>query len=210
VAGFVSVDNRLAGTHRPPCTLRAEGNEGQVNFVHKMENAVKALPRNFVSGAVIVLLAAAGSVSTLGILGLGATAFAQGAQHTPHKARPHHHKRGRDLLGDKIHQDGKHDIDKTASGKTVSAEVKGGKVVGMTAADQPMSKVRSHRKLASVASGFILAGFTPDTQLAQDDGDYYYGYCIDDGVETDCYWYDADEVDASGDWDDFDTWDSGY
>jgi hypothetical protein len=133
-------------------------------------------------------------------------AFAQPAGHTPHKAHPHHHKRGRDLLGDKIHQDGKHDVDKTASGKTVSAEVKGGKVSNMTADNQPMKKLKSHRKLASL--GYVMAGFVPDLQLAQDDSDDYYGYCYDDGIEVDCYWYDAADVDTSGDWDDYDGWDA--
>lgn len=135
-------------------------------------------------------------------------AFAQHAGRMAHKAHPHHHKRGRDLLGDKMHQDGKHDVEKTASGKTVSAEVKGGKVSNMTADNEPMTKVRTHKKMASL--GYVMAGFSPDILLAQDDSGDYYGYCYDDGIEVDCYWYDAADVDTSGDWGDYDTWDASY
>ena len=139
-------------------------------------------------------------------LGMLLAAGATGAQEFSQLANPpdsgmlhfvahkHKHKSGRDLLGDKIHQDGRHELEKH-KGRSVTVDTKHGKVVGMAAGDFPVKRVKSGSKMASLAGGFTLASF----ELAQDDG--YYGYCVDDGDEYDCYWYPASDVDdPSGDW----------
>ena len=106
------------------------------------------------------------------------------------------HINAHNLLGENLHHDGKHDIGKF-SGRTVSAEVKGGKVVNMTAGDLKVTKVKSKQKMASAEFGFIRAAYVPGVQLAQyqETTTYYdYGYCVDDGYETTCYWYPPSDV----------------
>ena len=127
------------------------------------------------------------------------------------KSRPHNHANGHSLLGANIKQDGKHALG-NLHGKAVAAEVHGGKVVNMTAGDQPMTKVRSKQKMASGEFRIIPASFTGGLKLAQYDGGYEsYGYCYDDGYETTCYWYEPSDVDtSSGGWQDYDTYDSSY
>ena len=129
----------------------------------------------------------------------------------PRKGRPHNHANGHGLLGDALHQDGKHGLG-NLHGKAVAAEVRGGKVVNMTAGDQPMTKVKSKQKMASLEFRLIPASYTGGVQLAQYDTGYEsYGYCYDDGTETDCYWYEPSDVDtSSGDWQDYNTYDSSY
>lgn len=92
-------------------------------------------------------------------------------------------------LGAKIHQDGKHEVGKHGK-HTAVAEVKNHKVIDMTAGDLPVRRVKTNKKMVSL-DGLKLA---PNglVQLAQ--ADISYGYCFDDGVEENCYWYTADDV----------------
>jgi hypothetical protein len=107
----------------------------------------------------------------------------------------HDHKSGHNLLGAKLHQNGKHMVDKFAN-RDVTAEVMNNKVVNMQAGDLMPMKVKSRMKMAD-ASG--PAGL----QLVQFVETYYYGYCFDDGFNVDCYWYPAEDVDTSGYWEDY-------
>ena len=94
----------------------------------------------------------------------------------------------------RIHQDGRHELEKHKV-RSVTVDTKHGKVVGIAAGDFPVKRVKSGSKMASLTGGLTLASF----ELAQDDS--YYGYCVDDGDEYDCYWYPASDVDdPSGDW----------
>jgi len=132
-----------------------------------------------------------------------------GGQQKGHKQT---HLNGHNLLGENIHHDGKHDIGKF-SGRTVSAEVKGGKVVNMTVGDLKVTKVKSNQKMTSIESGFLKAAYVPGIQLAQyqETTTYYdYGYCVDDGYETTCYWYPPSDVDTYGSWQDYSTYSPGY
>jgi glucose/arabinose dehydrogenase len=104
----------------------------------------------------------------------------------------HKNKNGKQALGAKIKQDGKHKVGKFKD-KDVVAEVKGGKVRNMTAGDTPAKRVRTKNKMASAGDGLMLAAWKPGVQLAQYD-EYYYGYCFDDGYTYDCYWYPAEDV----------------
>jgi hypothetical protein len=120
-------------------------------------------------------------------------------------AKQEHHKSGHQLLGAKLKQNGKHQIDK-AGNATVTAEVNNGKVVGMAATDPqkgnlPVRKVKSKKKMAAIDPAIrTVAAGAPE--LAQDAG-YYYAWCFDDGVDLWCYWYPADVVIVDAGWVDY-------
>lgn len=82
----------------------------------------------------------------------------------------------------------------------ISADVSNGKVVNLTATDPakgllPVRKVKSKKKLATVAPGVIFVGM----QLAQYT-DYYYGYWFDDGVDEWYYWFPVEYVIVDDTW----------
>jgi hypothetical protein len=124
-----------------------------------------------------------------------------GAKKAKHQ---HHAKNGHALLGAKLKQDGKHVLGKFKN-RDVAAQVKGGKIVTMTAGDLQPKRVRSKTKMAFNESGVLRAAWTgAGLQLAQYET-YYYGYCFDDGYEFDCYWYPAEDVYYEDyTWDDYD------
>src|SRR5262249_6791796 len=62
-------------------------------------------------------------------------------------AKNQHHNNGHNLLGAKLNQDGKHQIDK-AGNATVTAEVRNKKVVNMSAGSLPVQKEKSKKKMA--------------------------------------------------------------
>jgi hypothetical protein len=104
----------------------------------------------------------------------------------------HHHKSGHDLLGERRKHDGRHEVDKV-KGRSVKAEVKGGKVVNVDAQDLKVKRVKSTKKMA--ASGLMVpVAMNWPLQLAQLD-EPQYGYCVDDGIDLTCYWFPADDVD---------------
>ena len=110
----------------------------------------------------------------------------------------HYHKNGHDLLGEKLKKNGKHAIGK-AGKETVVAEVRGGKVLDMTAGNLPVQKVMTKKKMASSGSvGVQLAGYG-DVQLAQI-ATIYYGYCFDDGFDLYYYWFPAYDVYSIDGW----------
>src|SRR5262252_4141817 len=85
-------------------------------------------------------------------------AFATVADAEPAKkqesAKKHQHKNGHNLLGAKLKQNGRHQIDK-AGQATVSAEVSNGKVTAMSTnhpqkGNLPARKVKSAQKLAEM------------------------------------------------------------
>jgi hypothetical protein len=122
-------------------------------------------------------------------------------------AKQHHHKNGKDLLGAKLKQNGKHNVDKLGNA-AVTAEVNNGKVVAMSATDPqkgPLAvrKVKSSKKMAQGASGILTVSASGENaQLAQDYG-VYYAWCFDDGVDLWCYWYPADVVIVDSGWVDY-------
>ena len=118
-------------------------------------------------------------------------------------AKNPHHKNGQSLLGAKLKQNGRHQID-TAGQATVSADVNGGKVTSMSAnhpqkGNLPARKVKSNQKLADMEPQRIhVAANGEDVQLAQ--AAVYYAWCFDDGLDQYCYWYPADVVIVDGSW----------
>src|SRR6266702_1648690 len=74
-------------------------------------------------------------------------------------AKNPHHKNGHNLLGGKLKENGRHQIDK-AGQATVSADVSNGKVTAMSAnhpqkGNLPARKVKSSRKMAEIDRGHV-------------------------------------------------------
>ena len=113
-------------------------------------------------------------------------------------AKEKHHLNGKNLLGEKIKQNGKHKIHTTGKKVDVFAEVNNGKVTAVTAAGMQVKKVRSRQKLAEAVPGVTLASM----QLAQADV-YYYGYWVYDDLTDYYYWFPADYVIVDSSWVDY-------
>jgi hypothetical protein len=125
-------------------------------------------------------------------------------------AKNPHHKNGHSLLGGKLKQNGRHQIDK-AGQATVSADVNNGKVTAMSAnhpqkGNLPARKVKSNRKLAHMESARVhVAANTSNDLRANTSNDLrfaqaavYYAWCFDDGLDEYCYWYPAEVIVDSG------------
>jgi hypothetical protein len=79
-----------------------------------------------------------------------------------------------------------------------SAEVKGKKVVNMSAGSLPVQKAKSNRKMADWQIDGIRLAANGEIQIAQ--ADVYYGYCLTDGIDEYCYWYPATDVVVTDTW----------
>ena len=132
-----------------------------------------------------VLMAVAVSV---GVLAAGGLAV----------AKSEHHNNGHNLLGAKINQNGKHEVAKI-NNNSVVAEVSNKKVVGMSAGNLPVRKVKSNKKMAEGGIGTMQIAANGDVRLAQM-ADAYYGYCFDTGLDVYCYWYPATDVVVTDTW----------
>src|SRR6185503_567953 len=111
-------------------------------------------------------------------------------------AAKHMHKnmKGKDALGAKLKQNGKHAVGKIKD-KTVTAEVDNGKVRNMEAGGLPVKRVKTTMKMASVDGGLIPVALVNGVIPARFTTiEYYYGYCFDDGYDFYCYWYEPEEV----------------
>src|SRR6204780_4984404 len=89
-------------------------------------------------------------------------------------AKAQHHHDAKQLVGDKLKQDGHHDIDH--KGKyTTSVEVKGGKIAALH-----VKKYKTHKKMAQTGSGHLVYASFRLAQM-QDLGVEYIGYSyVDD------------------------------
>lgn len=106
-----------------------------------------------------------------------------------------HHNNGHNLLGEKIHKNGKHEVGKIG-GNSVVAEVSNDKVVGMSAGTLPVQKVKSNKQMADADTARIAANGAIRLAQATD----YYAYCFDTGVDVYCYWYPATDVVVTDVW----------
>ena len=113
-------------------------------------------------------------------------------------AKGHKHVNGHAALGEKLKQNGKHDVGK-AGKETVIAEVSNGKVVKMSAGSLPVQKVKSKKKMAGLVPGNLRVAANGNIQLTQVDV-YYYGYGFDTGTEVIYYWYPAEDVIVTDTW----------
>ena len=148
--------------------------------------------------------------AVLDLLASSAFVTAAGAEPAKKKesAKKHQHKNGHNLLGDKLKQNGRHQID-MAGQATVSAEVNNGKVAAMSAnhpqkGNLPARKVKSRQKMAEIEPrGVRVAANVEAPQLAQTVVYTSYGWCFDDGLDVYCYWYPADVVIVDASWVEF-------
>jgi hypothetical protein len=110
-------------------------------------------------------------------------------------AKNAHHNNGHNLLGEKLHKNGKHEVGKIGANPVV-AEVSNDKVVGMSAGTLPVQKVKSSKKMAGADATQVAAnGPVRLAQMAD-----YYGYCFDTGIDVYCYWYPATDVIVTDPW----------
>jgi hypothetical protein len=112
-------------------------------------------------------------------------------------AKNSHHNNGHNLLGAKLNQDGRHEIARIGN-NPVTAEVKGKKVVNMSAGNLAVRKVQSNKKMAGQQIGNLKLAANGEIQIAQ--ADVYYGYCFDSGIDQYCYWYPATDVIVTDTW----------
>jgi hypothetical protein len=110
-------------------------------------------------------------------------------------AKNAHHNNGHNLLGEKVHQNGKHELGKIGKDSVV-AEVSNDKIVGMSAGNLPVQKVKSSKKMAGADTTQVAAN--GPIKLAQVSD--YYGYCFDTGIDVYCYWYPATDVIVTDVW----------
>lgn len=129
------------------------------------------------------------ALAIVSLLALHGVSFAKG---------PHKHANGHSLLGGKLKQNGKHDVGK-AGKDTVTANVKDGKVVGMSAGSLPVKKVKTKQKMAGLEAANVKLAANGNIKLAQTDV-YYYGYGFDTGTEEYYYWYPAEDVVITDTW----------
>ncbi len=122
-------------------------------------------------------------------------------------AKNKNHKNGHSLLGNKLKQNGRHQLDK-AGQATVSADVNNGKVTALSAThpqkgNLPARKVKSSKKMADLEPSRVrVAEFINGeggVQLVQAVV-YYYAWCFDDGIDEYCYWFPADVVIVDAGW----------
>ena len=109
------------------------------------------------------------------------------------KAKKHEHKNGKNLLGDRIRKNGKHELEK--HGKyTAFANVQDGKIRGVSVnhadkGDVPVKKYKTNKKMADASSGSLMPASLLFVQ-AQSLGETWIGYSyIDDYGDEVIYWY---------------------
>jgi len=127
------------------------------------------------------------------------TLFALGgaAVAVPPKAKHHNHHDGKQMIGAKLKTDGHHEIHKKGLYRT-SVEVKGGKVAGVhvkhdTKGDIPVTKYKTHQKMAQAGAHLVYASL--HSVQYQDMGTVYIGYSyVDDNGEAETYWFPYDMI----------------
>ena len=130
------------------------------------------------------------SVATFGALVLSGGVIAA-PKEKKEKKEKHHHANGKQLLGEKIKTNGRHEIEKKGA-HTVSVETKGGKIAGLQVkhakkGELPVKKYKTEKKMAQTY-GFRYASL----QLAQAQslGIIYIGYAYyDDYGDEVIYWF---------------------
>jgi hypothetical protein len=129
----------------------------------------------------------------VGLFALGDTAVA-----AP-KAKHHNHHDGKQMLGEKIKTDGHHEIHKKGPYHT-SVEVKGGKIAGVhvkheTKGDIPVTKYKTHKKMARLGGHLVYASSSLRAVQAEDMGTVYIGYSyVDEYGEAETYWFPYDMI----------------
>jgi hypothetical protein len=133
-------------------------------------------------------------IATVVIFGL--FALGDAAMAAP-KAKRHNHHDGKQMLAEKLKTDGHHEIHRKGLYRT-SVEVKGGKVAGVhvkhdTKGDIPVTKYKTHKKMAQAGAHVVYASLR--SAQYQDMGTVYIGYSyVDDYGEAETYWFPYDMI----------------
>jgi hypothetical protein len=115
------------------------------------------------------------------------------------QAKKHHnHHDGKQLVGDKIKKDGRHEIDKKGA-YTSAVDVKNGKIAGMhvkhdTKGEVPVKKYKTNKDMSKESSGSMKkTAFIP--VQAQYLGTTWIGYAyVDDFGNEEIYWFPYDMI----------------
>lgn len=144
-------------------------------------------------------------IAALGLVAIDGSAIAQpkdkdkGGQQKGggQKKGQHKHHDGKSMLGDKVKQNGKHQLEK--KGKvTASVNVQNGKIAGLEAkhddkGNLPVKKYKTNKKMAELSTGLMPASFI--LAQAQYVGTTYIGYSyIDDYGDEEIYWFPYDMI----------------
>jgi hypothetical protein len=128
-------------------------------------------------------------LAIVGLLAYGSAAIAA--------PKPIHHD-GKQLVGEKLKQDGHHDIDH--KGKyTASVDVKGGKIAAFHVVHSEKGKIavkkyKTHRKMVQNSGAHMIYASYRLAQM-QDMGTEYIGYSyIDDDGNEEIYWYPVEMI----------------
>jgi hypothetical protein len=114
------------------------------------------------------------------------------------KVKEHKHHNGKDLVGDKIKKDGKHELHKNGK-HTAYVDVKGGKIAGVTVThaekgNVPVKKYKTNKKMAG-ASASDMQPVSLVLAQAQYLGTTWIGYAyIDDSGYEVIYWFPYDMI----------------
>jgi hypothetical protein len=133
-------------------------------------------------------------VVIFGLLAMGSSALAAPPRA---KAKHHNHHDGKQLVGEKIKTDGRHEIHQKGKYHTV-AEVRGGKIAGIHVKHEekgeiPVTKYKTHQKMAFAGRQSLYASLL--LAQMQDMGTVYIGYSyVDDNGEAETYWFPYDMV----------------
>jgi len=135
------------------------------------------------------IIAAISALIAMSVVGHAAVAVVAKAQH---------HHDAKQLTGDKLKQDGHHDIDH--KGKfTTSVETKGGKITALHVKHSekgniPVKKYKTHKKMAQTVGAHLMNASTRLAQM-QDLGEEYIGYSyIDDDGNEEIYWFPVEMI----------------
>src|SRR5215831_21302704 len=126
------------------------------------------------------------------VVSVGVFAIVDAAVAAPKKGNHHN---GKDLLGQKIKNNGHHQIDKKGD-HTVFAEVKDGKIAGVHVkhakkGDIPVKKYKTNKKMAE-ADGLRPPVFPAQQQYL---GTTYIGYAyVDEFGNEEIYWFPYDMI----------------
>jgi len=124
------------------------------------------------------------------VISVGVMALVDVAVAGPKKGNHHN---GKDLIGQRIKNNGHHQIDKKGD-HTVFAEVRDGKIAGVHVkhakkGDIPVKKYKTNKKMAEAD------GLRPPAYPAQYVGTVYIGYAyVDDFGNEEIYWFPYDMI----------------
>ena len=111
------------------------------------------------------------------------------------KAKHHNHHDGKQMLGDRIKTDGKHEIHQKGKYHT-TVEVKDGKIAGVHVkheekGDIHVTKYKTHKKMAQLRGHLVYASLR--SVQYQDMGTVWIGYSyVDEYGEAETYWFPYD------------------